>query len=145
MHSMRVRRLFGLCLVLVGLGAAPLTSFVSGEIPESTKNALRANAPEQLEIKVLAVKRTAGLGRFNLKFVVSAEINEARKSSTGLKKGDRITIEYTSPNPEVGKIPPGSYPRPLAEGETCMAYLKSEAKGESGERVYTPAAASGSF
>ena len=142
---MRFRRTFGLCLLFAGLSTASLTSFVSAEIPESTKNALRAKAPEQLEIKVLSVKSSAGIGRFNLKFIVSAEVSKVQKTSTGLKAGDRITIEYTSPNPEAGEIPPGSYPRPLTEGETCMAYLNSAAKGDAEERVYTPAAASGSF
>ena len=142
---MKTGRLLTICTLALGLCAVLPVPFVSAEIPESAKNAMREAAEEQIEIKVVSVKQKAGILRFNLKLVVLAEVTEVRSSKTKLKVGDQITIEYSSPNPKAGDPPPGSYPRVLREGETCMAYLESEPVKEAEKRVYTPAAASGSF
>jgi len=121
----------------------------SAEIPDSLMLALQKKAPEKLEVKVVKVseKQHVRGQTITVNFEVVAEVAAVESSLTELKAGDRILIKYRIYR---GKIPPGSYPASLKEGESYKAYLgpkKGDGRVDVVQNlpVYSPAAARGSF
>ena len=113
-----------------------------GELPPSVYEEMQKEAPESLDINVTKVE-TSGLPiPFSEKEVkVVATVLYVSRSQSDLKKGDKITIIYsTVTSMPPGWVGPSSLPI-LKEGESYSAYLKKSRDGT----YYLPAARGRSF
>ncbi|MFK7909700.1 MAG: hypothetical protein AB8F34_03775 [Akkermansiaceae bacterium] len=126
-------------ILATALIAAALNT--SAEIPIKTQQAMQNSATEKVQIEVQNVKKKKMKRWDCFDLDVKAKVISVNKSGTGVKVGDILNIRYIIHNP---KVPPpsGSYPGEIKKGKTYMAYLDLSAKDK---KVYSPAAASGSF
>ncbi|MEJ2069520.1 MAG: hypothetical protein P8X58_03795 [Syntrophobacterales bacterium] len=110
-------------------------------LPPGAIEKLKADAQEELKIKILDVEKTGKDPQ--LKVTFTAEVLEVKRSATGLKPGEKITIRsyhWTKafagpPNPPI-----------LAKGWIGLAYLnKAKGKAHGSGKTYSLAAYGDSF
>ena len=111
-----------------------------GELPPSIYKELQNSAPELLVIKVHHVKINSSIST-DIRVDLVAEVLSVRRSKSGLKKGDRITIVYRTfiSRPE-GWVGPSPTPV-LEKNKIYKAFLKKRKEGN----LYLPAAKGKSF
>jgi hypothetical protein len=152
-------------LALVALSGAIQTqtadAVISPELREKMRKEARAQAPECLEIKVLSVKTKENqiFGYYpgkksngsKTEVMIEAKVLGIRRSKSGLKKGDVITINYTNPSLrdfyESTRSRGGAlqYIEVLENERTYLVYVKAYVIRETGKRMYAPAAGDASF
>ena len=124
-------------LSLVTLLALVFGAVAQAELPPGSYDKLKAGAQEKFKIKIVGVEQQGKDPKMTVIF--TAEVLQVERSATGVKPGDRITIQsyhwtksYAGPkNPPV-----------LPEGWEGVAYL-NKAKGSN--KNYRLAAYGGSF
>ena len=136
-------RMKGLKLPLLMAWLATLALVVTAlaALPPGSIEKLKAGAPEKLKIKILDVAQM-GQGP-KLKVTFTAKVLEVKRSATGLKPGETITIQsYHWTKAYAG--PPN--PPILAKGWIGTAYLnKAKGKAPGSGKVYSLAAYGDSF
>lgn len=114
----------------------------SAALPLKAIKRFQEKAPEHLNLKVTAVKEKnvkKGAAHY-YSFSVEAKITKVLKSSSQLKEGDVITLNYDIPNME--KSPQAGDWAPRLKTGNYEVFLK---KNKKGEKKFVPAAYSGSF
>lgn len=110
------------------------------ELPPYVYDALQKNAPESLLIKVDSVRTSSSMVTENA-VTVEAEVINVIRSKSGLRKGDRITIAYsTFASRPGGWVGPSPIPV-LEKDKIYSAFLKKDAVSN----LYLPAAKGRSF
>jgi len=110
------------------------------ELPPYVYEELQKSAPESLVIKVHHVKINSSIST-DIKVDLVAEVLSVRRSNSGLKKGDRITIVYrTFISRPGGWVGPSPIPV-LEKNKVYRAFLKKRKEGN----LYLPAAKGKSF
>ncbi|MGH7006110.1 MAG: hypothetical protein ACREIP_19375, partial [Alphaproteobacteria bacterium] len=106
------------------------------EIEPKYYRQMQDRAPEVATVRVLSVKsgttrdkhHSGSFTLVNTRVVAEARVESVQKTSTGLKAGDTIRIEYVTTRPE----PPMPGPRPipvLKDGQTYPVFLVGVSKG----------------
>ena len=124
-----------------------LSAPARAEIEPKYYRIMQDRSPEHATVRITAVKTTvsrekATTGNFtivNTKVEAQAQVTAVAKTSTGLKAGDSIRIEYMSQRAE----PAITGPRPIPivkTGETYPAFMVGVSRG-----VYGAAARGASF
>lgn len=96
-------------------------SFLAAELPPQYYDKLQKNAPEILQIYVDEVSQVNSED-----LQVSAEIRAIKRSTIGLKEGEKITIYYTRVKRPFGAVGP-SNPWLVKKGYLYTAYLQCDA------------------
>ncbi|MDM5270606.1 hypothetical protein PGH07_00270 [Sulfurovum sp. zt1-1] len=110
------------------------------ELPPYVYEELQKNAPELLLIKINSVETNVSLFT-ETRVNVVAEVLEVRRSKSGLKKNDRITIVYTTfTSRPRGWVGPSPVPL-LEKDKTYSAFLRKSEE----VNIYMPAAKGKSF
>ncbi len=127
--------------ILIALVSLTFLATAQAELPPGSYDKLKAGAQEKLKVKIIGVDQP-GKGP-KLKVIFSAEVLAVERSATGLKPGDKITIQsyrwtksYAGPkNPPV-----------LPKGWVGVAYLnKAKGKAQGPGPTYKLAAYGESF
>jgi hypothetical protein len=118
-------------LLIVALLAAFFASSARAEIAPMFYERMQKEAPEALAVDVVAVDQTEKKDNEGTvtSLVVQARVRQVERSASGVKPGDVVTIvysvtEFVAPRPGMGSPPI------LKKGQSVMAYLKKEEKGE---------------
>jgi hypothetical protein len=151
----------GLAILAVSGIVHTASAVTSPELKEKMRKEARAQAPECLEIKVLSVKTNEKQifgyypgkksGGSETDVMIEAAVLNIRRSKSGLKRGDVITVNYTNPSLrdfyESTRSRGGArqYIEVLENDRTYIAYVKGYVIKETGKRVYAPAAGADSF
>ncbi len=101
-------------------------SFLAAELPPQYYDELQKNSPEILQIYVDEVSQVNSES-----LQVSAEIRSIKRSTIGLKEGEKITIYYTRIKRPFGAVGP-SNPWLVKKDHLYTAYLKCDAKRSCG-------------
>lgn len=96
-------------------------SFLVAELPPQYYDKLQKNAPEVLQIYVDEVSQVNSED-----LQVNTEIKTIKRSTIGLKEGEKITIYYTRVKRPFGAVGP-SNPWLLKKGYLYTAYLQCDA------------------
>lgn len=136
-----------LSLALAAGLALVFAAAAQAEIEPKYYRQMQDRAPEQATVRVTAVKISVSRekhssGSFtlvNTKVEAQAQVTAVAKTSTGLKAGDAIRIEYVSQRPEPAMAGPRPIPL-LKAGETYPAFMLGVSRG-----LYGPAARGASF
>lgn len=114
----------------------------SAALPLKAIKRFQEKAPEHLNLRVTAVKeKIVKKGKAHYySLSVEAKITKVLKSSSQLKEGDVITLNYDVPNTK--KTPQAGDWAPRLRAGNYEAFLKKDAKGD---KQFVPAAYSGSF
>jgi len=128
-------------LLVAWLATLALVATALAALPPGSIEKLKAGAQEKLKIKILDVAQT-GKGP-KLKVTFTAEVLKVERSATGLKPGEKITIQsYHWTKSYAG--PPN--PPILAKGWIGTAYLnKAKGKVPGSGKTYSLAAYGDSF
>jgi hypothetical protein len=121
---------------------ASLSTVSFAELPPYVYKERQQQAPESLIIKVGAVKmrETDEPRGKKINVSVEAQVEQAKRTKTGLKVGDVIRINYVHIQYKVPLVGPSEVPI-LKEGQVYPAYLMKEEKG----KTYSPSAGGPSF
>lgn len=113
------------------------------ELPPAVYREQQAKAPESLIIKVRSVKTSQKdePQLVRIAVIVEAQVEQVRRSQSGLKAGDVIQISYEHLRHKGPFVGPSQVPI-LSEGQECPAYLT---KSRQEEKAYGPAAGGYSF
>ena len=138
---MKIREL-RISLLLAWLATLAFVATALAALPPGSIEKLKAGAQEKLKIKILDVEQKPGKGP-KLKVTFTAEVLEVERSATGLKPGEKITIQsYHWTKSYAG--PPN--PPILAKGWIGLAYLnKAKGKAPGSGKTYSLAAYGDSF
>lgn len=128
-------------LLVAWLATLALVATALAALPPGAIEKLKAGAQEKLKIKILDVAQAGKDPK--LKVTFTAEVLEVERSATGLKPGDKITIQsYHWTKSYAG--PPN--PPILAKGWIGLAYLnKARGKAPGSGKTYSLAAYGDSF
>jgi hypothetical protein len=137
---MKIRKV-RLPMLVAWLATLAFAATALAALPPGALEKLKAGAQEKLKIKILDVAQT-GKGP-KLKVTFTAEVLEVDRSATGLKAGEKITIQsYHWTKSYAG--PPN--PPILAKGWVGTAYLnKAKGKAPGSGKTYSLAAYGDSF
>lgn len=136
--------------LLFAFGVAAALTFpasVRAEIEPKYYRIMQERAPEHATVRITSVKTSvsrqkATTGNFTIvstKVEAQAQVTAVAKTSTGLKAGDSIRIEYMSQRAEPAMV--GPRPIPIVKsGETYPAFMVGVSKG-----LYGAAARGASF
>ena len=122
-------------LLIAALATAILAISGNAAIPRETELELQARAPEQLEIKIVTVKKKRRGGRYEI--TATGKVLKVRQSAAGLAADAELRIKYSVPARPI----PGAPPAVVQKGKHYAAFLS---KADGGGH-FCPAAASGSF
>jgi hypothetical protein len=111
-----------------------------GVLPPSEYEKMQQNAPEAVEIEVMAVVREPGRELNEESIRVTAVVLKVERSTSGMKKGDFLQIVYTVRTKPDGLVGREEIPV-LEEGTETIAFLRTE----EGTPFYVPAAGAMSF
>jgi hypothetical protein len=106
-------------------------------------DALKADAPSVLEVKVVQVQAPAEPAQGSRdEILYRMEVISVIRSNSGVKPGDTIVVRASTPEDGAATAP-----MPLADGWMGTAYLRpdSTAGGTDGERQFSIAAEAASF
>ena len=117
-----------------------LTATLMAELPPSAYEAMQAKAPEFLEVEVLRVDIKPGIAANEKKITLTARVEKAFRSATGVGEGAVISITYSQVERPKGWGGPSRVPI-LSEGEKKVAYLEKGPK----PNEYLPAAGAMTF
>jgi len=112
-------------LAVAGFLAIAVAGKANAELPPGSYNALRAGAGEVLIVEVTKAVTTTVDGPNTV--TLTAKVLHADKSSTKLKAGSEITIQYVTPKAGVPIMGPRQ-PMMLAKGDVRVAYLRMDPK-----------------
>jgi len=108
--------------------AALVVGFASAALPPGSYNALRAEAGEVVIVEVTKAVTTAVNGPNTV--TLTAKVLHVDKSSSKVKVGDTITIQYVTP--KEGLQIAGPKPQPmLTKGDVRVGYLNWDAATKS--------------
>ncbi len=96
-------------------------SFLAAELPPQYYDELKNNSPEVLQIYVDEVSQVNSED-----LQVSAEVKAIKRSTVGLKEGEKIIIRYTRVKRPFGAVGP-SNPWLVKKDHLYTAYLKCDA------------------
>ncbi len=136
-----------LILALAAVVGAAASVPARAEIEPKYYRIMQERSPEHATVRVISVRTSVerqkhSSGSFTIvstKVEAQAQVTAVAKTSTGLKAGDPIRIEYVSQRAE----PPMAGPRPIPvvkAGETYPAFMVGVSKG-----LYGAAARGASF
>jgi len=117
-----------------------LTAPLMAELPPSAYEAMQAKASEFFEVEILRADIQPDEAANETKITLTARVEKAFRSSTGISEGSVITIIYAVVDRPTGWAGPGRVPI-LKQGDKKVAYLEKSPK----PNQYLPAAGAMTF